>query len=74
MPLKEEFYSEHGKLIKVLKYSAIRQMSGRVIPAVWEMVSLVKPGNSTVILLVDVAYNQPIDENIFSLSNLKARE
>lgn len=71
IPLKEEFYDEHGKLIKTLEYSRIQQMSDRVIPTIWTMTSRVKPGSSTIIEVVDVKYNQPIEENTFTLANLK---
>ena len=71
LPLKEDYYSERGKLIKVLEYSDIGVVSDRVIPKTWKMSSLIKPGHSTTIKLVDVEYNNPIDEDIFTLQNLK---
>jgi outer membrane lipoprotein-sorting protein len=74
VPLREEFYDEHNKLIKVLEYSQIKQMSDRAIPTIWKMVSKVKEGNATTIEVEDALYNQPVDENIFSLSNLKSTE
>ncbi len=71
VPLKEEYYSEKGKAIKVMEYSDIGQVSNRIIPRTWEMRSLTKEGHSTTIKLVDVTYNQPIDDVIFSMSYLR---
>ncbi len=71
IPLKEEYYDEKGKLIKVLEYSDITPVSDRIIPRVWKMRPVHKPGYETTIELVDVTYNQPIDEQIFTLTNLK---
>ncbi len=71
VPLREEFYDEHGKLIKILEYAAIRRMSDRVIPTLWTMKSMVKKGSSTTIEILEITYNQPVDENIFSLAYLK---
>lgn len=71
VPLREEFYNEHGKLIKVLEYSKIKKMSDRKIPTVWKMSSNTKKGNVTTVEVVDVVYNELLDENIFTLSNLK---
>ncbi|MEK6715754.1 MAG: outer membrane lipoprotein-sorting protein [Candidatus Omnitrophota bacterium] len=71
VPLKEEYYSEKGKLIKVLEYSDIGRVSDRVIPRVWKMSSLIKAGHYTVIKLIDVEYNKPIDGNVFTLENLR---
>ncbi|MCR4337261.1 MAG: outer membrane lipoprotein-sorting protein [Candidatus Omnitrophica bacterium] len=71
VPLQEEFYSEKGKLIKVLKYSDIGTVSNRLIPKVWTMTSMIKPGHQTVIRLVDVQYDLSLDPNIFTLSYLQ---
>ncbi len=71
IPLKEEFYDEKGKLIKVLKYRNVKQFSDRKIPSIWEMSSIVKPENKTVIEVIEATYNEPIEESIFSLRNLR---
>lgn len=71
VPLKEEFYDEHGKLIKVLEYSQIKKMSDRFIPTIWSMEPKTKAGSKTVIEVVEANYNKPISEDIFSFSNLK---
>lgn len=71
VPIKEEFYNEKGKLIKVLEYSNIAQVSDRVIPKTWKMRSIIKEDQETTIELIDVKYNEPVDDNIFSLVNLK---
>lgn len=72
VPLKEEYYSEKGKAIKVLEYSDIGQVSDRVIPRTWTMKSLTKKEHSTTIKLLDVTYNQPIDDAIFSMVHLRS--
>jgi len=72
VPLREEFYTEHGKLVKVLQYSKIKQMSDRVIPTIWKMTSVTREGHYTIIEILDVVYNKPIDENIFTMANLKS--
>jgi len=71
IPLREEFYNEKMKLIKLLEYSDIGKVSDRIIPRVWRMKSIIKPNHYTIVRLVDVKYNIPIDESIFTLANLK---
>jgi outer membrane lipoprotein-sorting protein len=71
VPLREDFYNEHGKIVKVLLYTDIGPVSDRIIPRTWTMLSKTKPGNSTIIRLMDVSYNEEIDDNIFTLQNLK---
>ncbi len=73
MPLREEFYSERNELIKVLDFSAVKQMGGRRLPTQWKMRTLRKPGNETLVELKEVTFNIPIDKAIFSLRNLRAR-
>lgn len=71
VPLQEEYYDEKGKLIKILEYSDIGQVSYRIIPRVWIMTSRIKPGSSTTIKLLDVQYNIPMEDDTFTLTNLK---
>lgn len=71
IPLREEYYSDKGDLIKVLEFSDVAQVSDRMIPRTWTMTPFNKSGYSTTIRLVDVQYNQPIDDAIFTLTNLK---
>ncbi|MDP1853752.1 MAG: outer membrane lipoprotein-sorting protein [Candidatus Omnitrophota bacterium] len=71
VPLKEEYYDEKGRLIKVLEYSDIGAVSDHIIPRVWKMSSALKDNHYTIIKVVDVEYNKPIDGNVFTLENLK---
>lgn len=71
LPLREEYYNEKEKLIKSLKFSDPAFFTDRTIPRVWEMTSAVKPGNKTTIKVVDIIYNKPVDESIFTVNFLK---
>ncbi len=71
IPLREEFYNEKMELIKLLEYSDIGKVSDRIIPRTWKMKSIIKPNHYTIVKLVNVKYNTPIDESIFTLANLK---
>lgn len=71
IPVKEEYYKENGELIKVLEYSKVKKMSDRLIPTIWKMTPLKKEGHQTVIEVIDVQYNVPVADSIFSLENLK---
>jgi outer membrane lipoprotein-sorting protein len=71
VPLKEEYYDENGEIIKVLDYSNIGTVSDRVIPRTWTMTSLTKQGHYTVIELINVHYNLPVKNHVFTLQNLK---
>src|SRR3990167_6676596 len=73
MPLKQAYFSERDELVRVMTFSDIRKMGGRVLPTRWEMRPLAKPGNLTQIVLKDAVFNQPIDGEIFTQRNLQKR-
>lgn len=71
MPLRQEFYSERDELIKVLTFSDVKEMDGRLLPTHWQMQTLRKPGYQTVVEVKEVVFDQSIANNIFSLRNLR---
>lgn len=71
IPIKEEFYSESGELVRVLSFSNIRTMDGRVLPTRWEMRPLGKQGNLTTIILKDVVFDRTLNTEIFTQRNLQ---
>ncbi|RZI40090.1 outer membrane lipoprotein-sorting protein [Herbaspirillum sp. HC18] len=73
IPLKEEFYSESGDLVRVLTFSEIRSVGGRSLPTRWEMRTLAKPGNLTTVVLKDAVFDQPITAETFTQRNLQKR-
>lgn len=73
IPLKEEFYSERGDLVRTMTFSEVRPMGGRTMPTKWEIRPSDKPGNSTTILVKSAVYDQTIDPEIFTQRNLQKR-
>ena len=71
VPLKQEFYSERGERVRVMTFSDIRPMGGRTIPTRWEMRPVAKPENVTTIVMKNVVYNRPVEEDIFTQRNLQ---
>ena len=73
VPLRQEFFSERGERVRVLSFSDVRKVGGRVLPTRWEMRPDAKPGNVTTVVLKDAVFNQPVEEEIFSQRNLQKR-
>ncbi len=71
IPLKEEFYSERGELVRVLTFSEVRPVGGRTIPTRWEIRPSDKPGNSTTIVIKSAVYDRSIDSEIFTQRSLQ---
>jgi len=71
MPLRQEFFSERGELIRMLTFSNIKAVRGRTIPTQWEMTPMNKEGRKTTMEVLDIEIDAPIDDAIFSFRNLK---
>lgn len=74
IPVTESFFNERGELIRVLTFSDIQMMDGRLLPTRWEMRPLAKPNNSTVVILKNAQYDKPVDPEIFTQRNLQKVE
>jgi len=73
MPVRQEYIDERGQIIKALTFSEIRKFGDRLLPSRWEMRPTQKPGNATRIRVVDVVFDKPIKDSIFTLRNLRRR-
>jgi outer membrane lipoprotein-sorting protein len=73
MPLRQEFFAEDGELIRVLRFDKIREIRGREVPTYWEMTPVATTGRQTVMEVLDLKIDVPIDDRIFSLRNLKLK-
>jgi outer membrane lipoprotein-sorting protein len=71
MPLKQEFFSERGELVRVMSFSEVRTVGGRRLPTRWEMRPVAKPGNVTTVVLKDAVFNQPVADEVFTHGNLR---
>jgi outer membrane lipoprotein-sorting protein len=69
--LKGEYYDEDGNLVNDMVSSDIRQMGDRKLPSKTIMTPVDKPGNQTILEMVDVVFNKPIDDGFFSQQNMK---
>ncbi len=72
IPLRLSYYDERGRLVKVLTFSEVREMDGRRLPTRWEMRPVDEPGNATVIEMLEVRFDVPIDAGIFTLRHLRS--
>lgn len=70
-PVREEFYSEGGKLVRVMTFSDFKKMDDRVIPTTWIMQPVDEPEKRTILRVDEIHFNQPISDSIFTLENLK---
>jgi outer membrane lipoprotein-sorting protein len=73
IPVWEKYFDEKGNLMRVLNFKDIKPFGNRTIPAVMELIPQNKQGHKTVIRYLRLELDTKIDERIFSLRNLQAR-
>lgn len=73
LPVREEFYNEHNVLKKQLFCEDFRHMDDRIIPIRYRMQTVSTPDRYTMMEIKSVDFDEPIDDFVFSLQNLKRR-
>jgi outer membrane lipoprotein-sorting protein len=73
LPVREQYFDEKGREMRVMELTSIREFDGRMIPSVLEMVPLNKKGNKTVIRYLEMNFTKPLDKDVFTLRNLQRR-
>jgi hypothetical protein len=58
-------------VIKVMQYSDVRLMDGRNMPTRWRIVPQGKTDQFTEIVLKQLSFDRPMDDELFSLRNLR---
>ena len=69
--LKGEYFDEDLVLVNTMTSSNIKQMGDRMLPSRTVMAPVDKPGNQTILEMVDITFDKPIDDNFFSQQNMK---
>lgn len=73
LPVEQHFVDEHGRLIKDLVFSDYKVLDGVLLPARWEMKSVLKEGQKTILNLISLDFDPspPVPESVFTERNLK---
>jgi len=73
MPLWQKYYDEKGKLMREMIFKEEKAFGQRKIPSVLELIPRTKKGHKTVLRYLEATFDKKIDENIFTLRNLRQR-
>ncbi len=71
LPARTEYYDERGIRMRTMTYENVRRMGGRSIPTRWSLVNDEKPGHRTTFEYLDVEFDIPISDRIFSFRELE---
>jgi hypothetical protein len=72
LPVWERYYDQHGSMMKTITFSSIRELGGRTIPTVMEVIPADREGQSTTITWTAAEFDQGVDQGIFTLRNLQS--
>jgi outer membrane lipoprotein-sorting protein len=70
LPVKIENYDEFGDLASTINFKDIKEMGGRMIPAVTEIIPATRPGQKTILTTLKADYIVKLDQGFFNLQNL----
>lgn len=71
LELYTEFYEEDGSLLNRMRGYDVKMMDGRIIPTRMEMIPEGKRGQKTEIIYRSIVFDRPLNDNFFSLENMK---
>lgn len=70
-PIIASYFDEEGMQVRTMTFDQIAEVDGRAIPMRMTLIPEDKPGESTVVVYDDIAFGMALDEEFFSLRNLK---
>ncbi|MCO6487501.1 MAG: outer membrane lipoprotein-sorting protein [Phaeodactylibacter sp.] len=71
MQLKTEMYDEDGYLVNTMYGKNVRDMDGRMLPSVLEVIPADEEGHKTIVEYLSLEFNEPVKEAFFSVQNMK---
>ncbi len=71
LQLKVEFYDEDNYLVNTMEGKDIRELGGKVLPARLEVTPADEPGNRTIIQYQELTFDVKLDDQFFSIQNMK---
>ena len=72
LPTWTRYYDESDELIRTMTFSENRMMGSRLVPTVMTIRPADKPGESTVVRYHEFDFDVDLDEDFFSLRNLRS--
>ena len=66
-----KYYDEEGYLVNTMILSEIKNLGGRSIPTLMEMIPADEPNHKTIIRYKEMSFDIDIDDSFFSLQNMK---
>lgn len=71
LPLEQRYYNEAGTLMRVMTFTDVREFNGSALPARMVLTPLNKEGHQTTIEYHQLSFDVNLNENWFTLQNLR---
>lgn len=71
LQLKTEFYDEDDYLINTMHGKNIKNLGGKILPSIMEVIPEEEEGNMTIIEYVSLEFDIKIDDSFFSVQNMQ---
>ena len=69
--IQVEFFDEDGYLVNTMYGREVKNLGGKLLPSILEMIPADKEGHKTIVEQLDIVYDQPIPDSFFSIQNMK---
>ncbi len=71
LPVSALYLDEQGDTVRQILFREVRTLHGRTLPTVMEVIPLNKEGHRTILRLLDVEFDVPIPDRMFSLQAIE---
>lgn len=68
--LKTEYYDEDQYLVKSEIGKGLKEMSGRYMPTIFELIPADEEGNKTIVTIDEIKFDIPLEDSFFSQQNM----
>lgn len=73
LPVRQEYYDEDGKKMRIMTFTDVKELGGRTIPSAMEIVPLHKENHKTIVRYKSASFDLDLPKDVFTLRNLKRR-
>jgi outer membrane lipoprotein-sorting protein len=71
MQMQIEFYDEDGYLVNTMYGKEVKEMDGKLLPSILEIIPADEEGHKTLIEYLSLDFDVPLKESFFSVQNMK---
>jgi outer membrane lipoprotein-sorting protein len=71
LPVRIQNYDERGEMVSTINFKEVKNLSGRSLPTVMEMIPGDKPGHKTIVITHKIDFGVNLNQGFFSQQNMR---